>query len=380
MDLNQTIGGTRLTLFANLPKGQKVTTYARFEADLSHQPKPQQRPSTARSAAQRHGGTVSAPRPKPSSLPGTPRAPGSNQAKAPMPRTMSAPKPLAKAARPPAAARLPRVASQGKAPVHSRPVVSPRVRKNSFSVLDAPRLRRQRTGETTADSPEPPMVASPPPPTVASPLPDRRSGLSDDMGAVFVRSPLAPSPLAPVATVAPRALRPPPAPCSVEPPKTQGAEQPPARRTAMAPAVVAPAQASAQAVLPRACAPARVSPRAAPPGEAGRPTRLASLRAQAAAGAAAAAEKAEENAQEKAQTTAAAAAGCARVVHPVVLRREAAPATQPGGSRREASAQVPCQASAQVPCQASAQVRCQASAQTSSRPRVRAWHEVATAP
>ena len=28
MDLNQTIGGTRLTLFANLPKGQKVTTYA----------------------------------------------------------------------------------------------------------------------------------------------------------------------------------------------------------------------------------------------------------------------------------------------------------------------------------------------------------------
>ena len=362
MDLNQTIGGTRLTLFANLPKGQKVTTYARFEADLSHQPKPQQRPSTARSAAQRHGGTVSAPRPKPSSLPGTPRAPGSNQAKAPMPRTMSAPKPLAKAARPPTS-RLPRVASQGKAPVHSRPVATPRVRKNSFSVLDAPRLRRQRTGETTADSPEPPMVASPPPPTVASPLPDRRSGLSDDMGAVFVRSPLAPSPLAPVATVAPRALRPPPAPCSVEPPKTQGAEQPPARRAAVAPAVLAPAPASAPAVLPRACAPARVSPRAAPLGEAGRPTRLASLRAKAAAGAAAAAEKAEENAVERAKTTAGAAAGCARVVQPVGLRREAAPATESGGSRRETSAQT----------------SALTSVQTSSRPRVRAWHEVATA-
>lgn len=51
MDLNKTVGGTRLTLYANLPKGQKITTYARFEAEQaasqSQQPKPHHAGATA---------------------------------------------------------------------------------------------------------------------------------------------------------------------------------------------------------------------------------------------------------------------------------------------------------------------------------------------
>ena len=316
MEMNKTSGGSRLTFFANLPKGQKITTYARFEAEQaasqSQQPKPhqaQQRPSTARSAPRRHG----SPAARTSSLPGTPRASGvayashSSNPKA-MPRTRSAPKPLAKAARP-APARLPRVASQGKAPVHGRTVASPRVRKNSLecgSAFDAPRLTRQRTGETAADSPDSPTVASPPPPTVSSPLPDRRSGLSDKMGAISVRSPPATD------AVAPRALRPPLAPFSLEAPKTRGApDHPPPRRPAATSAVAAPAPASAPAVLPRASAPARMSRPRPPLAEAGRlmwPTRLGGLRAKAAA-------------EDGAEATA--AAGGAPAVEPVLgLRRK----------------------------------------------------------
>ena len=377
MDLNKTVGGTRLTLYANLPKGQKITTYARFEAEQaasqSQQPKPhqaQQRPS--RSAPRRHG-SPAAVRPKPSSLSGTPQASGvayascsSNEAKAPMPRTSSVPK---------ATARLPRVASQGKAPVHSRTVATPRVRKNSLecgSVFDAPRLTRQRTGETAADSPEPPTVASPPPPppTVASPLPDRRSGLSDGIGAVFIRSPPA------TIAVAPRALRPPLAPFSLEPPKTRGAPagSPPTSRPAATPAVVPPAPASALAVLPRASAPARMSPRA-PLAEACRLTRLGSLRAKAAV---------EAAAEEEAEATV--AVGWAPTLEPVLgLRRKADPGTQSGGSPLRLGFQrPPCRPPrSPPPAEAGGSPTrldgLHAGRETSSRPRVRAWHEAATA-
>ena len=283
-----------------------------------------------------------------------------------MPRTKSAPKPLAKAR--PATARLPRVASQGKAPVHSRAVATPRVRKNSLecgSVFDvAPRLTRQRTGETAADSPEPPTVASPPPPTAASPLPDRRSGLSDEMGAVSVSSPLA------TVAVAPRALRPPLAPFSLEPPKTRGApDQPPARRPAATPTVTALAPASAPEAHPR-----RMSARP-PLAEAGRPTRLDGLRAKAAA---------EAAAEEEAEATA--AAGGAPTAEPMLgLRRKAGPGTHSGGSPLRPGFRSPSSRPPRCPplAEAGGSPRrpggLHAGRETSSRPRVRAWHEAATA-
>ena len=237
--MNATVGGSKLTLLPQRPRGQIITTFARFEAELadqakhelhvsqsSRQPKPQphagkmpKRPSTARSAPRRDSSpaAVSAPRKTSSSTPGTPRAsaPAYSSAK-PMPRTQSVPA-FAKAARP-AAARLPRVASQAKAQMSSRAVATPRVRKNSLhygSVVGvSPRLTRQRTGET-------------PPPTLASPPPVRRSGLSEVMGAVSVASPPT------IVAVAPRVLRPPPFSLVPDSPRSRGApDQTPDRRPA----------------------------------------------------------------------------------------------------------------------------------------------------
>ena len=63
MDLNKTVGGTRLTLYANLPKGQKITTYRRMLGSRRSRPpvNPSSRSLIRRNSGHRgvrHGGTA----------------------------------------------------------------------------------------------------------------------------------------------------------------------------------------------------------------------------------------------------------------------------------------------------------------------------------
>ena len=280
--LAATIGGSKLTLQPVLPKGLKITTFARFEAEhpdlpttqgsaarrLDEQPKPRQRPSIARSAPRRHASpaAVSALRSKPSSTPSSPRASrpqlgcssySAAQPQAPMPRTKSVPAFVkgGMSARQ-STERLPRVASQGKAPASSRTVMAPRVRTRSAErpVLDpSPRLTRQRTGETppTSEREASEREASEREASEheasgreASPPPVRRTDLSKDMGAVSFTGPPA------TAAAAPWARRPSPTRLSLDLP-SRGHAVTPARET--------PAPSSTPIASPRASGPARVS-------------------------------------------------------------------------------------------------------------------------